>query len=362
MRPLDRSAALALALASASFSIACGDDLEPGASLSGVRVLAVQASAPYAAPGESVRLEMLAVDRAPDRLLPDGSARPLEVVWFDGCVNPDGGLFYACYPQITRALDEAFGGAPAPLDGSAPLPPFVQRGLGRDLAVPADALSVLPPLAPGTPPLGRLFTLFAACGGRVEYAPGADQVGIPIRCVDLASGEALGAEDFVFGFSAVTVFEGLRNALPAIEAITLDGASLPSASCVGDEGCGAGERCGSAGACLRALARCGKRDAADCDEHEIGVALAPGASEPDPLATGFDGAPAVESLYVKFYSTDGRFTRGLTTLVGIDGAATDEPFGLFTGHGAAPGEARLYAVVHDNRGGVGWTSFDVVFE
>ncbi|HEU4410881.1 MAG TPA: hypothetical protein VFS43_36850 [Polyangiaceae bacterium] len=362
MRPLDRPFALALALASGLLSAACGDEPEPGSSLAGVRVLAVKASEPYAAPGETLRLEMLAVDRAPDRVRPDGSTRPLEVVWFDGCVNPDGGLFYACYPPIARALDEAFGGAPAPLDGSAPLPPFIVRGEARDLRVPADALSALPPLAPGTPPLGRLFTLFAACGGRVEYAPGADQVGIPIRCVDPASGEALGAEDFVFGFSAVTVFEGLRNALPAVEALTLDGAPLPAASCAGDEGCAAGERCGSAGVCLRALARCGKGDAADCDEHEVGVRLAPGASEPDPLATGFEGRPAVESLYVKFYSTAGRFTRGLTTLVGIDGAATDEPFGLFTGHRAGPGEARLYAVVHDNRGGVGWTSFDVVFE
>ncbi|HEU4537643.1 MAG TPA: hypothetical protein VFS00_26165, partial [Polyangiaceae bacterium] len=215
---------------------------------------------------------------------------------------------------------------------------------------------------PGTPPLGRLFTLFAACGGRVEYAPGADQVGIPVRCVDPASGQALGADDFVFGFAPVVVIDGLRNAHPAIEGVTLDGAPLPAASCAGDEGCAAGERCGSAGVCLRALARCAEDDPADCDEHRVEARLAPGASEPDPIATGFEGRPAVESLFVKFYSTAGRFTRGVTTLVGPDGAATDEPFGLFTGFGAPAGEARLYAVAHDARGGVAWTFFDVVFE
>jgi hypothetical protein len=354
-------ACVALGLASASLA-ACSDDLEPGSSLVGVRVLAVKVSEPYAVPGETLRLEMLAVDRAAGRARPDGSPRPLEIVWFDGCVNPDGGLFYACYPQLAQALDEAFGGAPAPLDGSVPLPPFIARGAERDLVVPADALAALPPVAPGAPPLGRVLSFFAVCGGRVEYAPGADQVGLPLRCVDPASGVALGADDFVFGFTPVVLFEGVRNAHPAIEGVTLDGAPPPAASCAGDEGCGAGERCGSAGTCLKVLRRCDEDAAEDCDEHRVEALLAPGASEPDPIASGFEGRPAVESLFVRFYATEGRFTRGLTTLVGPDGATTDEPFGLFTGFGAAAGEARLYAVAHDGRGGVGWTFFDIVFE
>ncbi len=360
MRPTaPRSAALALALASPALLPGCGDDLEPGSSLAGVRVLAVKVSEPYAAPGEALRLEMLAVDGARAGTPP----RPLEVVWFDGCVNPDGGLFYSCYPPLTRALDEAFGGAPAPLDGSAPLPPFITRGAARELVVPADALSALPPPPPSVPPLGRVVTFFAACGGRVEYAPGERQVGLPLRCVDPATGAPLGADDFVFGFTPVVVADGLRNAHPAFAALTLDGAPPPSASCAGDEGCGANERCGSAGVCLRALARCGEAEPEDCDEHRLEVALAPGASEPDPLASGFEGRPAVEALFVKFYATSGRFTRGVVALVGPDGAATDEPFGLFTGHGAAPGEeARVYAVAHDSRGGAAWASFDVVFE
>ncbi|HEU4536418.1 MAG TPA: TonB-dependent receptor plug domain-containing protein, partial [Polyangiaceae bacterium] len=138
--------AMRFALLSRLFALAplalagCSDDLEPGSSLTGVRVLAVKVSEPYAAPGETLRLEMLAVDRAP--------GRPLEIVWFDGCVNPPGAVFYGCYPQLAASLAEAFGGAPAPLDGSAPLPPFITRGAARDLRVPADALSALPPLAP----------------------------------------------------------------------------------------------------------------------------------------------------------------------------------------------------------------------
>jgi hypothetical protein len=362
MRPTQRPLALALALALAPLCAACEEELEPGSSLSGVRVLAVKASEPYAAPGETVKLEMLALDQAPGRLRPDGSPRPLEVVWFDGCVNPDSALFYSCYPALTRALDEAFGGVAAPLDGSAPLPPFITRGPARDLAVAADALATAPPALPGEPPRGREFAFFAVCGGRVEYAPGNDQVGIPIRCADPASGASLGAEDFVFGFAPLTVIEGQRNAHPVVEGVLVDGAPPPAASCAGDEGCGAGERCGSAGMCLRIIARCDEGEAADCDEHQIEPLLAPGASEPDPLASGFDGRAEVESVFVRFYATDGRFTRGVTSIVSTDGATTDEPYGLFTGYGAAAGEARVYAVVHDNRGGVGWTSFDVFFE
>jgi hypothetical protein len=71
----------------------CGPELESIATLAHVRIIAVRKSAPYARPGENVRLQMLweDVSAAPPR-----PVQPFFAFW---CVNPAGGLFAECLAQ-----------------------------------------------------------------------------------------------------------------------------------------------------------------------------------------------------------------------------------------------------------------------
>src|SRR4051794_17218690 len=96
---------------------ACGGDFDPGSRVTTLRILAVKADVPYAAPGQTVHLDALAFD-------PDGRA----LTWgWGSCVDPAS-------PSVVACIDAMRGR------------PFVM-GAERatfDVAIPDDAITSVP--------------------------------------------------------------------------------------------------------------------------------------------------------------------------------------------------------------------------
>ncbi|MBL8610072.1 MAG: hypothetical protein JNL38_22235 [Myxococcales bacterium] len=350
-------------VALAAAGVGCGADFAPPSSIDGVRVIAVSTDRPYAAPGATVKMELAAVDGSRARRRDGEIPRALDALWIPGCTNPPGDLFHQCYPRLTAALDAAFGGrATARLDGSEPLPAGLSRGASATVTIPQDALTSHAPPLPGAPPSARAFVFFAVCGGALVYERGARDVGVPLRCLDPVTGAPLGADDFVFGYVPIFVFDGLTNAIPAVQGLSFDRIPVATRACKATPDCEPGARCTRGGTCARVLPRCDAEKEADCPIHELEPQVGAEASEVDPVATATSSSLQREVVFAKLYATEGRFVRGTAVLYDVLGARAREPFGKYTTWRATPGEVRLFAVVYDNRGGVAWKSFDVVVE
>jgi len=86
----------ALLLAHAAAAPGCGKDFDPENRVASVRVLATRVDKPYAAPGDTVSVEVLAFDGRKDK------PAPMEVFWFPApFINQMNDGYYACYPQLT---------------------------------------------------------------------------------------------------------------------------------------------------------------------------------------------------------------------------------------------------------------------
>lgn len=341
---------------SSCLAAACRDDFDPSSTITGVRVLGVKVETPYAKPGTKPKLDMLVVDGSAQR-----ATRKPQVVWIHGCKNPKGDLFYECYPELAQRLGAAYGGRAAPIDKE--IPGLVTLGPNAVADVPADTLSSRPPALPGAPPQGRVFVFFAACGGRVTYDPSPpNSSGLPIRCVDSISGEDLSADDFVYGYTPIFVFDQLTNAHPIVGGATFDGAPVSTQTC--DRGCPARYACGPNDRCLPALGVCTSGKADDCAKVEFKPAVDQASAEIDPISSALDKKDVRESLYVQYAAINGRFaSQGTTRVVNDPNVGWKDDYGgKFVTFGSQPGVATLFAVVRDNRGGQAWTSIDVLVQ
>ena len=137
--------ALLVALSALALGVPCcaGSDLSPSSEVEGLRVIAVTADRPYAAPpstrggeavpGEDVTFEMTYADGLDS---PGGGARPVEITWLGGCVNPPVGVdeHIGCLPQLLGAVTQlAAGGAD---DGENEEGDDAPRLFDRDILTP----------------------------------------------------------------------------------------------------------------------------------------------------------------------------------------------------------------------------------
>jgi hypothetical protein len=331
------------ALAAVAALAACADDFDPKSAILGVRVLGVTVETPYAKPGASPKLSMVLVDGSPNR-----GTRPVNVVWFHGCTNPDGGIFHQCYPALSRRLGEAFGGRPAKIDHE--LPGLVTLGTETTAAIPADAISGRPPAQEGAFPQGRTFVFFVACGGDVGYDPAPpSSSGLPVRCTDPRTGADLPAEEFVYGYTPIFVFDQLTNLHPVIEGFTVGGNPPATVGC--EAGCPAAHAC-SSGRCLPVLPICHASVEADCPKVEFKPTI----------AAASDRKETRESLWVEYAADNGRFESGTRVVNDPTSGWKADHGGQFIGFKAVPGEATLYAIVRDNRGGQAVTRTRVLLQ
>src|SRR5690606_12226008 len=194
-----KSVLVLAALLGAGALVGCGADFDPGSHVSSLRVLAVQADNPYAAPGETVRFQATSYD-------PEG--RDIEWAWV-ACETPASGSVEGCIAEIADT---------AAATGSVPL---LASGVGQDsveLTIPAGVLDGVPV---EVRPSVFSGVLSVACPGRLSLDPAAaaqENNPLPFVCSD-ASGAALGLHDAIAGVKRVYIREADRNQNPIIESI-----------------------------------------------------------------------------------------------------------------------------------------------
>lgn len=322
---------------------ACGAEFDPPSELKTLRVLGVQKDKPYAKPGDDVIVKMLWHDAS------DAAGRPIQRGFLSGCFNPIGDLYTGCFASLGDPSQIAF-----------------EVGTSDEFTftIPEDIITSRPPPPdPKQPRYGLAYLFFAACAGAlVPVEPTAD-AGFPLRCLD-EEGTPLGPEDFVAGYSQVYVFDEFTNANPIVTGFAFrdveHGADDPF-TCVGDEcvveattpvdvenvDCdGEGERC------VPACAEDG--DALECDEFLLHPLIDRASVEPDSVTAAAYGRDYEEQMWVNYYATRGSL-RSPVRLVNDATAGFNEDYGTKFYAPKEPGPVRLFAVVHDNRGGMSWS-------
>lgn len=325
-------------------STACkDDDPPPRGFIRSVRIMATRADVPYAHPGETVNLEALTHD---GRLPPEpGSGTPFEpmhVHWLPvPCINPlPAGQYYDCYSAFEAAY-------PLGVD----LTPMLPEGTTTTLTIPSDALDRVR-IVPGGPPepAGTAFAFIIACAGHVERVPHDGHLGVnepPFACFD-ANHVKLDNDHFEFGFRRVAIFKERRNANPVITDVTFRNLSV-------DRNAGI-----SIGIC--------KRDAWDyvelraCNQQwPFGVSFDDASAELDPDDIDANGNVGRETIFVDFFTTIGRFVDDRRILYDPFAGRPERDKTQYVPW-QGPGKGTVWAVLHDNRGGVAWVTLPLTIE
>jgi hypothetical protein len=372
----------------AAGTLGCGPEFDPPTELKSLRVLAVQKDKPYAEPGDEVTLTMLWHDGSPEA---DDEDRRVNITWLHACVNPPGDAYSGCFEQIGRrgACLEA---AQASLENDDPdddvdpasCGPF-ELGFGPKftITIPRDGdpgveRPVLHPSQdPFMPPYGVSYVFFALCAG----TPSVDAGGI--SCRD-ASGKALESDDFVLGYSAIYSFsrkiqdpaqsapslidkdEPYLNQNPVTTGFHVGSADVTEVSCVGDACLGSCEGADCENLAPPAAVDCETYPAlciAPCPDDGDIEACPPTNLRPiidkeltvelDEVTNGAYKRRFLEQQWIDYYSTKGTFRSAVKLL-------NDATRGYNPEHGTqfyAPkesGPVQIWAVIHDNRGGMSW--------
>ena len=335
-------AALALA--------ACAPEFDRPSELRTLRVLAVQKDKPYALPGDTVNLEML----WHDGLYREGSTeerRNVQIGWLSGCFDPPADLYRNCFselrdPQLVTCSS----------DSGEPCEHF-------SFVMPQDVISRRPPPADTTqPPYGIAYVFFALCAGELGFAdPGSGESAFPILCLD-ADRNALGPNHFVAGYSTVFSYDRFANQNPVLTGFEFNGEPMPAAQiCIGTEcqdkvfpefECGAGP-------CVDTCADDGDRE--ECDGTEFRPIVDRESAELDEVSLQTRGRRLGEQMWINYYVDRGGVKSDVRLL---NDAVTgwNDDYGTEFYAPKDPGRSRIWAVVHDNRGGMSWASIVVNVE
>jgi hypothetical protein len=353
-----------------------------------VRIFASSADKPYAQPGDTVNLSVLAFDGRPAGKRTD----PMNVAWLPfACKNPLNDAYYNCFAQanlgvipeggipIPPSTDVDAGaaadaaseggsvsdassetGAPAAcsgLDPDAGIPtPLVA---GFQFTVPEDSVSSHPPVPGAGAAYGLEIVFNVACAGQPKIVPLNPSNGnpqqIPVACVG-SNGQTQGPDDYVFGFTRVYTHEpdaGLTNANPVV-----DGVDFPDTP--GDAGpptCFQGTSpTYSTGVLFAPLCPVG---GTTCPHVKLGPVVPSSSQEVDPQ----NGRK--ELLWVDYYSTFGGFNGSSKLLYDPSGAdlgglaKTDTEFDPPIVGPDDLHDGYIFMVVHDNRGGASWVTVPV---
>lgn len=336
---------------------ACGAaDFDPASKVDSVRLFAVRADKPYAKPGETVTLEALTTDARKDK------PREAKLYWIPVlCLNPSQDLYYLCFAPPGDGGREAGGtrlipvgpladaGAGVATDGGADagafggnnpfasiptgvdLSPFLPQGPTFSFKLPEDAVME----REGSEPYGLAIVFNILCAGRVEFAardPSGGGQQVPVLCTD-ENGQKLPPSDYVIGISRVYARTDRVNTNPVIESLTFEGADVVPAAGI-------------------TLERCTASKEKDCKENKIGIRVSDSSWEPNPGEVTRDG-DLREQIWVAYYSDLGSFSDGARLLFEArQGRVSDSDVKYRAPTAVTDGT--LWAVVHDNRGGVSW--------
>jgi hypothetical protein len=342
-----KGAPLPLAISLALSALGCGPEFDPSNEIKTIRVMGVQKDRPYAQPGDEVSLQMLWHD-------PQGRS-DLQRAWIGGCVNPPGDLFYGCFAQ------QGMTGMTGQMGGEVPF------GLGDSFTVrlPSDIISGRQgQFVSGQRPYGLYIVFFAVCAGQLSFdmevdPEAAGSTGLPIRCLD-AQEQPLGSEDFIVGYSSIYSFEDVSNENPSFSAGPNDQGeflideNLAPGDCLGADCQGAAAV--EVDCSLEGETRCIEACEQDGDFACPPIDVAPRIEqvvETDPVTSEIYGSDVTEQMWVNYY-----VDRGAINEVRLLNDATSGWNAKYRGQlraPKAPGPLQLWAVAHDNRGGMQWS-------
>ncbi len=322
----------------------CGAEFDPPSELNSLRVLGVQKDKPYAKPGDEVHVKMLWHDGD------DAAPRPVIRAFLSGCFNPLGDLYAGCFTSFSDPADVQF---------------VVGDSDEFSFSIPEDIVTSRPPPPdPKQPHYGLAYVFFAVCAGeRLEVVEPTEDAGFPLRCLD-ENDKPLGADDFVAGYSQVYVFDEFTNDNPIVTGFSFRGVERGADdpfTCVGDEcvlettspvdvesvDCDEQEE-----RCVPACAEDG--DAVDCDEFPLQPLIDRASVERDSVSEAAYGRNYEEQMWVNYYVTRGS-VRSPVRLVNDATSGYNEDYATKFYAPKDPGPVRLFAVVHDNRGGMSWS-------
>ncbi len=332
--------------AAAALGIACGGGaFDPQSKVTSVRMFGVRADKPYAKPGETVSLEVLATDARKDKAL------PLKIFWIPVvCINPREDLYYACFlPSGLPDGGTIDGGsrleAPFPPDGGADadagagsgrglssipvgidLSAFLPQGPRFSFRMPDDVIQT----RPGLPSYGLAIVFNIACAGQVRLAQrvGSAPQQVPIQCTD-QDGVLLSPDDYVIGINRVYAYSDRTNTNPVVDRITLDGVDVDPQQGI-------------------TVDRCTAKRKADCKAVKLDVKVGETSWEPDPKADGT--GTQREQIWVTYYSDRGELKDDARLLFdATKGRVSESDVELRAPYD--PGDGTIWAVVHDNRAG-----------
>ena len=357
--------------------------------LQSVRILASSADEPYARPGDQVHVTVLAYDGRPGD---QRQGAPMNLTWLPAsgagqvipCINPPDDAYYGCFSRF-RSTSSAL--APAGLQdaGASSASPGGSQDAGADSAVgpasgiaegcPLDAaacaanleagialpvmatseftmpLNVVtshPPVA-GTSPYGLAYLFNVACAGQVQVvAPGPNPQQAPIGCFDDA-GNALGSNDYVFGFTRVysrLAPDGgyYANANPVITGVDLPPCTLAVPGSVPS----------FVAPPIAALCT-----PSSCPRVTIGAIVPESSWELNPLNVDSNGNPLHEEIWADYYATFGGFNSQTRLLYDPSTGAVSGSDTEFEPPELGPSDVHdgfIFGVVYDDRGGESWVS------
>lgn len=336
--------------------MSCGPMLSTVGVVETLRILGVRKSAPFARPGEVVRLD----------LLWDGPKQmPVQRFFGFFCVNPPNDQFELCLqgpPSVT--------------------PRIVFNEDTFELTIPEDAVR---PQTTEQSPYGVAVVFYGLCAGRLSVAgepideglggaggqagaSGADRndvptsgttdgrgnfTGLPV-CLD-EEGEPVGSEGFVVGYSRIFVYPEFRNPNPRLLDVRVNGESV-TVDCYDEECVGRAfeipelDGCAPGVACFRA---CSADPAATCEEERVFAVVDPQAIDLDDASYAAYGREIEEGQWVSYFTDRGGFTAELRLVNdAVSGFNPDHSTGFLPP--SSPGPVRIWAVVRDNRGGASW--------
>ncbi|HWP10120.1 MAG TPA: hypothetical protein VNN72_30465 [Polyangiaceae bacterium] len=377
---LSRSA-LWLALSCTALA-GCGAQFDPPTEVKSLRIMGVQKDKPYAVPGETVSLTMFWHDGSPKVDPNDPTARSVEIGWFGPCINPPYDSYAACGAALAKQQ--------ANDDPSDDL--VTGSGERFALTIPDRSDLLHPSQDPKQPEYAVIYVFFAACAGKL--GPSQDP-SFPAGCYapdDTGFARPLGSDDFVAGYSGIYVFgpeHGYRNQNPVIQGWVTQGdfQNDPSMVCLGDECLGScddpagGELFGE---CHNAspIIDTGNPEVVDqyckdhpkycvptceddadplkCPKHDVHPSMErTDNDELDAVTNEAYGHSYGEQMWIDYYSSRGAMGSPTKLL-------NDATGGWNTGYGTAffapstPGAVRVWAAVHDNRGGVAWAGTTLI--
>lgn len=320
------------------FGPGCAAGEDPPSKINALRIVAVEADASYANPGEEVHFKLTLHD---GRSAAENPLSPVQITWIGGCFNPESDLYYLCFEQLGKAFS-------APPDPNSPIT-FAQ-GIHLtefSLKLPNTLVSSRP-TPPAGPHYGIAYIFFIACAGTLQpLAPDSDApVSLPFACYD-NNGRRLDADGFIAGYTQIYAFEdGRRNQNPAFSELSLNGSPLSE-----DEGALPTVKACPLGDDERRSSSCLKDDPWDaCETYPIDILVDSNVAEADPGAVSPESGQLREIVWVNYYADKGDLSDDTMLISGaVEGYHPEHETRWLPP--SEEGIASIWAVLRDSRGG-----------